>query len=89
MSDQYYDYGLKEIGDYTFDGCESLVDFRLPSDVRTIGKYAFRNCAITEVGFAVWVESVDDYAFYNCTSLVYIHKKYITVFQNIFSLFVI
>lgn len=69
MSDQYYDYGLKEIGDYTFDGCESLVDFRLPSDVRTIGKYAFRNCAITEVGFAVWVESVDDYAFYNCTSL--------------------
>lgn len=87
--DSYGEYYMdkKTIGDYTFDGCEALTDFRLPSDVATIGKYAFRNCGITKMSFSVNVDKVDDYAFYDCSSLekVIIYSSYpFTLGEHVF-----
>lgn len=54
-----------------FQGMTSLKKMVLPTSVNKIGENTFRDCsALLEVQTANGVEAIEDYAFYNCTSLV-------------------
>lgn len=81
--------GLETIGDRAFYGCEKLTVFEFPRDVKTIGNYAFANCAslcLAEMRDCRQLESIGDYAFFNCLSLTQIdfpgYENYETNFNR-------
>jgi len=62
--------GLKEVGDYAFEGCKALSAVQFPKSLRTIGKEAFANCwALTSVSLYDQVRNVGVGAFLSCRSL--------------------
>lgn len=62
---------VQEIKPYTFEKCTYLAAVKIPEAIKMIGMRAFYDCKyLVDVEMAdVGVETVDDYAFYNCTSL--------------------
>jgi hypothetical protein len=68
---------LKVIGNGAFDGCTQLTgSMKLSKTLKTIGNYAFRNTAITEISYTVEdrkpvsvLEKIGNEAFMNCKSL--------------------
>lgn len=61
---------LKTIGDMAFDGCSNLKEIEIPNGIETIGRTAFRNCALTSLVIPESVKSIDSYAFNNCKHLM-------------------
>lgn len=61
---------LKTIGDMAFDGCSNLKEIEIPNGIETIGRTAFRNCALTSLVIPESVKSIDGYAFNNCKHLM-------------------
>ncbi|MBQ8322503.1 MAG: leucine-rich repeat protein [Clostridia bacterium] len=75
------DFGnVREIGDYAFAGAAALKEAELPSSVKTIGQYAFRNSGIVTLDLNQ-VESLGLGAFENCYGL-----KTVTVPETIKSM---
>lgn len=69
VSYQDTDYTVVEIGDYAFDASE-MTSTSLPSTIRRIGKYAYRNCKnLTSVSIPGSSENTGNWAFQGCTSL--------------------
>lgn len=69
---------VNEIGSFAFARCCSLVTMRFgesryfPADIERIPRYAFAGCKnLISVEFEnnSWLESIDNYAFYGCSSL--------------------
>ena len=61
--------GVTEIGDHAFAGCTSLATVVLPSDLETLGSYAFYGTAITEITIPGTLDAIGEQAFGACTSL--------------------
>ncbi|MCR5653058.1 MAG: leucine-rich repeat domain-containing protein, partial [Ruminococcus sp.] len=40
---------LSYLGDYCFDGCESLTTVYLPTTLSELGEYCFQNTAVTDI----------------------------------------
>ena len=59
--------GITVIGTSAFNGCTKLST--LPSGLITIGQYAFANTGFTSLKIPSTIETIDDYAFYNCANL--------------------
>eukprot|EP00984_Skeletonema_dohrnii_P022701 scaffold11802_cov202-Skeletonema_dohrnii-CCMP3373.AAC.5 len=60
---------LERIGNYAFSGCNSLGIINLPS-AKIVGRFAFSACfGLTNIKFGKELESIEDGAFFNCTSL--------------------
>lgn len=65
----FNDY-LQEIGEKTFQACNSLTEISVPDSVTMLGNSAFQNCAnLTKVYMSVNVTHIPFRAFMNCTSL--------------------
>ena len=62
------DMEVIRIGDYAFEGCTSIKEVYLPSDIETIGKSAFENCTKLE-GISFYGASIGESAFKGCTNL--------------------
>lgn len=61
---------LSEIGEKTFQACNSLAEISVPDSVTILGNSAFQNCAnLTKVYMSVNVTHIPFRAFMNCTSL--------------------
>ena len=58
-----YDSELKVIPDYCFDGATALYYCSLSDATKKIGKYAFRNTALSTISVPDSVQSIDDTAF--------------------------
>ncbi|CAJ1940910.1 unnamed protein product [Cylindrotheca closterium] len=64
---------LETIGKQAFDECASLLAFKCPSNVKTIGEQAFAKCEnLEEIDFtkATALETIGDSAFRKCPSLL-------------------
>ena len=62
--------GITEIPAYTFYQCISLINVVIPSNIKKIGKYAFKGCEwLTYLTIEEGVEEIVDYAFYKCPLL--------------------
>lgn len=65
----------KHIGDYTFSGCEELVDVSFLDGVETIGAWSFRDCINLETAyFGSDVETIGEGAFFNCPKVTFYGK---------------
>ncbi len=64
-----YSYANQVIGDNAFRGCTSLTNISLPTTLKSIGGYAFRDCAITTLTIPEGVETINYGAFENNDSL--------------------
>lgn len=62
------DNAVVRIGDHAFNGCTSIKEIYLPSDIETIGKSAFENCTKLE-GISFYGVSIGESAFKGCTNL--------------------
>mmetsp|Transcript_10847 Transcript_10847/g.18989 ORF Transcript_10847/g.18989 Transcript_10847/m.18989 type:complete len:360 (-) Transcript_10847:207-1286(-) len=61
---------LQRIGDYAFQGCQSLESIKLPSNVREIGEGAFGECiTLTDVLLNEGLSTIGAYAFEECVFL--------------------
>ena len=61
---------VDSIGSFAFYGNSSITKLNIPSTVTFIGKQAFRNCkGLTSVILASNVETIEQHAFYGCSSL--------------------
>lgn len=59
-----------EIKSYTFSGANSITALHTTSQVRSIGRSAFKECeSLQEVYLAEGLKEISDYAFYNCNDL--------------------
>ncbi|MCR5283366.1 MAG: leucine-rich repeat protein [Lachnospiraceae bacterium] len=63
--------GLKEIGNYAFDGCKNLMYFPIPAAAQdlSIGNYAFRNLFLPTTVSLENVKSMGNDAFLNCKGI--------------------
>ena len=57
------------VGNYAFYGCTKLATLTLPDNVKSIGKYAFQNTAITSFTIPAKCETIGQNAFYNTQDL--------------------
>lgn len=58
--------GVTEIHNYTFDGCESLINVEFKGKVTEIGRCAFNECfALENISGTKHIQKVDDLAFYD------------------------
>ncbi len=67
---------LETIGKRAFYGCEKLAAFSFPEKVKTIGEYAFANCASlygVDMSSCNQLTNIEKYAFFNCLSLMEVH----------------
>ena len=63
--------GVTSIGNRAFRELEHVTSVKLPSTLKTIGKYAFVNCTkINTVLFSGGLETISEGAFENCESLM-------------------
>lgn len=61
---------LKNIGNYTFFGCNMLQNITIPSTVKKIGSHAFKDCfMLKEIILPHGLKSIGVSAFRNCKSL--------------------
>ena len=79
------DSSLETIGNRAFYGCEKLTAFGFPEKIKTIGEYAFANCASLHVA-DMWecrqLESIEKYAFFNCLSLTQVDFPNSRIYAN-------
>ena len=69
-SSYYYYTSNDEIGDYAFDGCESLTRITLPVGITKIGWGAFRDCSsLTSLTLPSGITEIGDLAFKDCSGL--------------------
>ena len=62
--------GVTSIGNYAFQGNDSITSISIPSTVRTIGEGAFYGCKkISSISLPTKLYSIGAYAFNGCTSL--------------------
>ena len=65
-------YGVTTIGDYAFDGCESLISITIPDGVTSIGLSAFSRCSkLIKVFLPDSITYIGTRAFERCSSLSY------------------
>ena len=58
---------LLVISDYTFRGCNNLMNVEIPSTVKSVGSYAFYNCSkLTSVKLPNQMDCLGQYAFNGC-----------------------
>jgi len=55
--------GITHIGDYTFYDAQQVTSVTLPSTLRSIGKYAFTNCAAEAIALPNGLQEIGDWAF--------------------------
>ncbi|MDE7080468.1 MAG: leucine-rich repeat domain-containing protein [Muribaculaceae bacterium] len=71
--------GLTSIGDYAFQGCNSMRLETLPDGIETIGQYAFKDCyAITVSHLPRALRTIGYQGFSSCTSI-----KEIIAYENL------
>ena len=56
-------YSNKEIGAYAFQGCTGLKTIEIPSNITTIGSYAFKNAGLKNIYFLGSAPTINSYAF--------------------------
>ena len=62
--------GVTIIGDFAFDGCESLVSITIPESITSIGKFAFHECSLlTSVIIPDSVANIGSHAFNGCSGI--------------------
>ena len=62
--------GIQSIGDWAFNGCNSLSSITLPEGLTSIGKKAFFRCfSLSSITLPEGLTSIGDSAFSNCESL--------------------
>ena len=70
------------IGSNAFNGCTALTDLTIDGEYTNVGTYAFANTQITSFTFPESVETVENYVFYNVSTLTeltvdrYTHSEY-------------
>ena len=70
------------IGSNAFNGCTALTDLTIDGEYTNVGMYAFANTQITSFTFPESVETVENYVFYNVSTLTeltvdrYTHSEY-------------
>ena len=65
---QYFT-NLTSIGNKAFDGCTGLKHVTLSDNIKTLGQYAFRSCALTEIDLPDGLTSFASYTFAGCRNL--------------------
>ena len=66
--------GVRAIGGYAFDSCDTAEKVILPSTLVSIDAFAFNNCTgLRQITIPDSVETIGQYAFHWCTSLREIH----------------
>ena len=61
--------GVTRIGEMAFKQNESLKQIKLPKGLKSIGFDAFGNTGLTQIDIPASVETIEDYAFYDCPGL--------------------
>ncbi|MDS0525560.1 leucine-rich repeat protein [Clostridium sp. SHJSY1] len=57
---------VENIGDFSFDGCTSIKELVIPSNIKKIGIYSFRDCInISKLTLEEGVQEIDRGAFFN------------------------
>lgn len=70
------------IGSNAFNGCTALTDLTIDGEYTNVGTYAFANTQIASFAFPESVETVENYVFYNVSTLTeltvdrYTHSEY-------------
>lgn len=65
---QYFT-SLTSVGNNAFDGCTGLKHVTLSDNIKTLGQYAFRSCALTEIDLPDGLTSFASYTFAGCKNL--------------------
>ena len=80
------DEGITSVGDYAFHLRSSVYHVYLPTTLKSVGKYAFSGCCITELSFPYGTQSVGDNAFAGCPflSLVSIPSTLVSLSDSAF-----
>ncbi|MDD3077537.1 MAG: leucine-rich repeat domain-containing protein [Paludibacter sp.] len=61
---------IKYIGDYAFNNCYGLIDFKVPDGVTSLGEYSFRNCQnLKTITLPESLKTINNRSFYNCLHL--------------------
>lgn len=66
MKQVIFPFTLKEVGNYTFYGCGSLITAALPPELEQIGKYAFCGTALKSISIPQSVYWIGEGAFSSC-----------------------
>ena len=66
----FEDWPVTAIGESAFEDCDCLHSVTIPSGIKTIEPYAFKNCTeLTEVNFHYGLETISYDTFYQCEAL--------------------